>query len=179
MKRRIAREMAVQSLYQLEMTDVTPEQAVDMIVSESNQEENEIGLKPEHARAMHEHVLEWVRDTWKNRDEIDALLARYLKGWQVDRLSRVDRQVLRLACYEMAFRTDVPPKVAINEAIILAKHFGTDESGKFVNGVLGQMLRDRSGKQDGADASAVASGSAPSDDDKPADGPALDSELRG
>lgn len=177
MKRRIAREMAVQSLYQLEMTDVTPEQAVDMIVSESNQEENEIGLKPEHARAMHEHVLEWVRDTWKKRDEIDAILARYLKGWQVDRLSRVDRQVLRLACYEMAFRTDVPPKVVINEAIILAKHFGTDESGKFVNGVLGQMLRDRSGQQDRADAGA--GGSAQRKDDEPADGTATESELRG
>lgn len=177
MKRRIAREMAVQSLYQLEMTDVTPEQAVDMIVSESNQEENEIGLKPEHARAMHEHVLKWVRDTWEKRDEIDAILTRYLKGWQVDRLSRVDRQVLRLACYEMAFRTDVPPKVAINEAIILAKHFGAEESGKFVNGVLGQMLRDRSGQQDGADAGEGGSGYRK--DDEPIDGPPVDSELRG
>ncbi|MCY9517314.1 transcription antitermination factor NusB [Paenibacillus apiarius] len=142
MKRRIAREMAIQSLYQLEMTEVTPEEAVAMIVAESSNLDNEIGVKPEHAEAMHKHVLEWVRATWKQRGEIDLILAHYLKNWQMDRLSRVDRQILRLACYEMKFRDDVPPKVAINEAINLAKHFGTDESGKFVNGVLGQLMRD-------------------------------------
>lgn len=146
MKRRIAREMAIQSLYQLEMTEVTPEQAVAMIVMESNQD-NEIGVKPEHAEAMHKHVLEWVHATWKQREEIDMILAHYLKNWQMDRLSRVDRQILRLACYEMKFRNDVPPKVAINEAINLAKHFGTDESGKFVNGVLGQLMRDNERSQ--------------------------------
>ncbi|WP_289355854.1 MULTISPECIES: transcription antitermination factor NusB [unclassified Paenibacillus] len=141
MKRRIAREMAIQSLYQLEMTEVTPQQAVAMIVQESAHD-NEIGVKQEHAEAMHTHVLEWVRATWEHRVEIDQLLARYLRGWHVERLSRVDRQILRLATYEMKYRDDVPPKVAINEAINLAKHFGTDESGKFVNGVLGQMMRE-------------------------------------
>ena len=68
------------------------------------------------------------------------MLQQFLTGWQIDRLSRVDRQVLRLACYEMVFRDDVPPKATINEAIELAKHFGTEESGKFVNGVLGKLL---------------------------------------
>lgn len=60
----------------------------------------------------------------------------------MDRLSRVDHQILRLAIYEMVFRDDVPPKAAINEAIDLAKHFGLDDSGKFVNGVLGQMIKE-------------------------------------
>lgn len=142
MKRHIAREMAIQGLYQLEMTDVTPQQAIHIIVQESAQD-NEIGVKQEHAEAMHAQVLEWVQLIWEQRDEIDALLVRYLKGWQIDRLSRVDKQILRLATYEMIYRDDVPPKVIINEAINLAKHFGTEESGKFVNGVLGQMLRDR------------------------------------
>ena len=74
--------------------------------------------------------------------EIDQLLTNYLQGWQVDRLSRVDREVLRLAVFEMMYRDDdIPPKVAVNEAIELAKHFGTEESGKFVNGVLGKMLK--------------------------------------
>lgn len=59
----------------------------------------------------------------------------------MERLSRVDRQVLRLALYEMMEREDVPPKAAINEAIEIAKHYGTEESGKFVNGVLGQIIR--------------------------------------
>ncbi|MMZ68629.1 hypothetical protein D1872_313360 [compost metagenome] len=69
-------------------------------------------------------------------------MAEYLKGWQVSRLSRVDRQILRLAAYEMVFMDDVPAKVAVNEAIELSKHFGTEESGKFVNGVLGRIIQE-------------------------------------
>ncbi|MCG7406309.1 transcription antitermination factor NusB [Paenibacillus sp. ACRRX] len=143
MKRRIAREMAIQSLYQLEMTGITPEQAVEMVVDEAKQEDNETGVEAKDASAMREHVLTWVHETWAKREDIDFVLTGYLKGWQVDRLSRVDRQILRLASYELLYRDDVPPKVIVNEAVVLAKHFGTDESGKFVNGVLGQMLRDR------------------------------------
>jgi N utilization substance protein B len=60
----------------------------------------------------------------------------------MSRLSRVDRQVLRLATYEMVYQEDVPAKVVVNEAIDLAKHFGTEDSGKFVNGVLGKMIGD-------------------------------------
>jgi N utilization substance protein B len=71
---------------------------------------------------------------------LDQIIGDYLQGWQVDRLSRVDREILRLAVFEMLYRADVPPKVAVNEAIELAKHFGTEESGKFVNGVLGKMM---------------------------------------
>lgn len=142
MRKRIAREMAIQSLYQIEMTGVTPQKAVAIIVQESAQD-NEIGVKQEHAEAMHTQVLGWVDAIWKHHAEIDELLIRYLKGWQMGRLSRVDRQILRLATYEMIYRNDVPPKVVINEAINLAKHFGVEQSGKFVNGVLGRILRDR------------------------------------
>ena len=65
-----------------------------------------------------------------------------MKGWPWTGLSRVDREVLRLAVYEMVYRDDVPPKVVVNEAIDLSKHFGTEESGKFVNGVLGKMIKE-------------------------------------
>lgn len=143
MKRRLAREMVISSLYQMEMNGVTPEQAVKMVVEEANQEESEIGMEGKHASAMHDQVMQWVGETWNIRTELDAQLTKYLKGYQVDRLSRVDRQILRYAAFEMLHRSDVPPKVVVNEAVVMAKHFGTDESGKFVNGVLGQMLRDR------------------------------------
>ncbi|NMM54498.1 transcription antitermination factor NusB [Paenibacillus aquistagni] len=143
MKRRIAREMAIQSLYQMEMNGVNPEQAVEMVMDEAKQEESEISSVHEReAKAMFDHVVAWVSKTWEERAAIDERLALYLKNWQVDRLSRVDRQILRFAAYELMHREDVPPKVAVNEAVVLAKHFGTDESGKFVNGVLGQMLRE-------------------------------------
>ncbi|ALS28400.1 transcription antitermination factor NusB [Paenibacillus cisolokensis] len=140
MKRRLAREIAVQSLYQMEMNEVSGAEAVDMLMEEMR-EENEIGADPAEADKTEAFARELVAGVFERKAAIDRLLQEALTGWQVDRLSRVDRQILRLACYEMVFRDDVPPKAAINEAIELAKHFGTDESGKFVNGVLGRLIQ--------------------------------------
>ncbi|GGF87117.1 transcription antitermination factor NusB [Paenibacillus abyssi] len=140
MKRRLAREIAVQSLYQMEMNEVTASDAVDMLIEEVK-EENEIGADTGEVDKIDAFVRELVNGVTGQRQSIDDMLQQYLTGWQVDRLSRVDRQVLRLACYEMVYRNDVPPKAVINEAIELAKHFGTDESGKFVNGVLGRLIK--------------------------------------
>ncbi|USB34685.1 transcription antitermination factor NusB [Paenibacillus sp. YPG26] len=140
MKRRLAREISVQSLYQMEMNDVEANEAVTMLLSEAGGEnESEVELSD---MGTPEFVLELVNGVWEKKSEIDALLGDYLKGWQISRLSRVDRQVLRLAAYEMIYRDDAPAKVVVNEAIELAKHFGTAESGKFVNGVLGKMIQD-------------------------------------
>ncbi|OBZ08102.1 MULTISPECIES: transcription antitermination factor NusB [Bacillales] len=139
MKRRLAREIAVSSLYQMEMNEVSAAEAVDMLMDELRQE-NEIGADPSEIGSTDEFAREIVLGVMEHRQAIDGMLQQYLTGWHIDRLSRVDRQVLRLACYEMVFRDDVPPKATINEAIELAKHFGTEESGKFVNGVLGKLL---------------------------------------
>lgn len=141
MKRRLAREITVQSLYQMEMNGVSAEEAVSMVLTEAK-EENETEIEVRNVQETSVHVLALVHGVWNAKERIDQLLSEFLKGWQVDRLSRVDRQILRLACYEMVFKDDVPPKVVINEAIELAKHFGTDDSGKFVNGVLGKMMKE-------------------------------------
>ncbi|MFB5268366.1 transcription antitermination factor NusB [Paenibacillus enshidis] len=141
MKRRLARELAVQSMYHMEMNEVKAEEAVDMLLQEAAADnEAEVVVKDE--AALRKYVLNMVAGTWEQRSAIDTLLTDYLKGWQVSRLSRVDRQILRLAAYEMIFREDIPGKVAVNEAIELSKHFGTEESGKFVNGVLGRLIQD-------------------------------------
>ncbi|WP_160033439.1 transcription antitermination factor NusB [Paenibacillus sp. An7] len=141
MKRRLAREFVVQSLYSMEMNAVEAEQAVNMLFNEAAEDnEGEVEVKSEEA--LRAYVLEHVRGVWETKDALDKLLVDYLKGWQVSRLSRVDRQILRLAAYEMLYREDVPAKVSVNEAIELSKHFGTIESGKFVNGVLGKMIQD-------------------------------------
>ncbi|REE70626.1 NusB antitermination factor [Paenibacillus taihuensis] len=141
MKRRLAREIVVQSLYHMEMNEeATAASAVDMLVDEVK-EENEIEADAADVHRIDEYVREMVQGVLERKSAIDDMLQHYLTGWQVDRLSRVDRQILRLACYELVFRDDVPPKAIINEAIELAKHFGTDESGKFVNGVLGRLLQ--------------------------------------
>ncbi|TAM85460.1 MAG: transcription antitermination factor NusB [Jatrophihabitans sp.] len=78
-----------------------------------------------------------------HRDRIDAILAGYAEGWTIARMPGVDRAVLRLGVYELLWTEDVPPAVAIDEAVELVKTLSTDESPKFVNGVLARVLRDR------------------------------------
>jgi len=147
MKRRLAREMVVSSLFQIEFNEAAPELALSHIIEEI-MADNEVSEKvsdpqtDEFARQLLFGVLE-------HKVAIDELLVKFLKGWQVDRLSRVDRQILRLATYEMVYQSEVvPPKVALNEAIELAKYFGTDESGKFVNGVLAKLLKNLDSTED-------------------------------
>lgn len=141
MKRRLAREIAVSSLYQMEMSGVSGDEAVNMVMEEARQD-NEIGAEVAELAAVDGFTRELVKGVSSMREELDRQLSAYLTGWQVDRLSRVDRQILRLAAYEMNV-SGVPPKVVVNEAIELAKHFGMEESGKFVNGVLGRMIREK------------------------------------
>lgn len=141
MKRRLGRELAVQCLYQIEMSEVSIADALDMVFQEAK-EDNEADIHLEDEQALRAYTEEIVAGTKARSAIIDDVLSGYLKGWKMDRLSRVDRQILRLAVYEMIVRDDVPPKAAINEAIELAKHFGVEESGRFVNGVLGQLIKD-------------------------------------
>ncbi|WP_217592651.1 transcription antitermination factor NusB [Cohnella sp. GbtcB17] len=159
MKRRLAREIAVQSLYQMEMNGVSAQEAVDAVMEEAKGD-NEMETEVAELAAVDGFTRELVLGVKSNQDALDAQLAGYLTGWQVDRLSRVDRQILRLAAYEMNHRRDVPAKVAVNEAIELAKHFGTDESGKFVNGVLGRLIRER-GQTNSKDAAVEAAEAEP------------------
>jgi N utilization substance protein B len=141
MRRRLARELALQSLYQMAMNGVASAHAIEHVIEEA-QTDDESQLKQTKDTIDPDDIKELVEGTITNKERIDELLSDYLKGWQMDRLSRVDREVLRLAAYEMVYRQDVPPKVVVNEAIELAKHFGTEESGKFVNGVLGKMIKE-------------------------------------
>jgi N utilization substance protein B len=88
---------------------------------------------------------ELVRGVAERAGEIDRLIGEYAEGWSVGRLAAVDRAVLRVACYELLGRPDVPPAVAIDEAVAAAKELSTADSGRFVNGVLGRIARDRAG----------------------------------
>ena len=128
-------------LYQMEMNDVESAEAVEMLLEEASEENETERVITDEIQLKH-YVVEHVNGVWEHKVAIDDILEHYLKGWQMSRLSRVDRQILRLAAYEMVFANDVPAKVAVNEAIDLAKHFGTDDSGKFVNGVLGKMIQE-------------------------------------
>ena len=78
-----------------------------------------------------------------HRGELDALIRRFSEHWRLERMGAVDRNLLRLSAYELLYQRQIPPKVVINEAIELAKRYGTEDSGAFVNGILDQLLSDR------------------------------------
>lgn len=129
--RRKAREIALAFLYQWDLRgdEVLPE-LDDLLVKDRRE--------PEVA----EYVKILVRGTIEKREEIDKMISEAAEHWRIQRMAVVDRNVLRMATWEMAFRKeDVPPKVAINEAIELAKRFSTADSGAFVNGVLDRVKR--------------------------------------
>ncbi|HXC97864.1 MAG TPA: transcription antitermination factor NusB, partial [Verrucomicrobiae bacterium] len=86
-----------------------------------------------------------IRGTLQFRDEADGCIVKHAQNWELHRIAAVDRNILRLAIYEMLHRDDIPPVVSINEAVDIAKKFSTQDSGKFVNGILdkvkGELLR--------------------------------------
>jgi transcription antitermination protein NusB len=92
-------------------------------------------------------VEELVSGVDTNKAELDALLQPIAPDWPIDQIARMDRIVLRMGAYELIHDADVPPKVVINEAVELAKAFGGENSSKFVNGVLGTLLRQREGTE--------------------------------
>ena len=127
--RRDAREAAVQYLYQRELqADET-----DSLLEEFYRLR---GLSPSARRFCETLLKGWMT----NRAAIDAAIREHARNYEFARLSAVDRNVLRIACQELLFCEDIPPAVAINEAIEIAKKFSTGESGKFVNGVLDLSL---------------------------------------
>lgn len=92
---------------------------------------------------VNEFTVDLVEGVQEHRDRIDEILSEYAEGWTVARMPDVDRAVLRLAVYELLWRDDVPDAVVIDEAVELAKTLSTDESPRFINGVLGRVVRDR------------------------------------
>ncbi|MCW2656874.1 MAG: utilization substance B-like protein [Jatrophihabitans sp.] len=91
---------------------------------------------------VNDYTIELVEGVHANRHRIDEILGEYAEGWTVARMPDVDRAVLRLGVYELLWRSEVPDAVAIDEAVELAKSLSTDESPRFVNGVLAKVLRE-------------------------------------
>ena len=131
--RRQAREWAVQLLFQ---TEFNPENLDQALVDFWNDEEK----KP--AERDQTYVNEVVRGVIEKRREVDRTISKYTENWDVDRLGVLDRTILRVAVYEMLFRSDIPPVVSINEAVEIAKAYISKESGRFVNGVLDRIQKE-------------------------------------
>jgi N utilization substance protein B len=131
--RRTGRERALQALYQLEMADnLSTYEALASAWSASSEE----GKPDPDAVKFAQELVEGVR---AHQDEIDALIEKHSHNWRLDRMSRIDRNVLRLGVFELKYRPDIPKKVSINEAVELGKNFGTEESSAFVNGLLDRV----------------------------------------
>lgn len=94
---------------------------------------------PEIEEADKKYILETVDGTMKNLEEIDTIIGEHAKGWTVERMSKVDLAILRIAVYEMMFSDEAPNSVAINEAVELAKKYSSDEAPSFINGILGKI----------------------------------------
>ncbi|GAB4318362.1 MAG: transcription antitermination factor NusB [Candidatus Sumerlaeia bacterium] len=133
--RRISREIALQLLYAQEATN-DPLKTVIEAFQEAGfrKETGESGEVPDFSKAL-------LGSSKANQDHIDGMIRSVLEHWQLERVSRIDRAILRLACAEMMFHDDIPPKVTINEYIEIAKRFGDKDSPSFVNGVLDAIAR--------------------------------------
>ena len=125
MKRRTAREKALQALFQIDISNSEPQAAIDHVLE---------------GEASDEYLSRLVLGVVEQKAEIDNLISGNLEKWSIDRLATVDRNLLRIAAYEMKFlRNEVPENVILDEAIEIAKIYGDDQSSKFINGVLSKV----------------------------------------
>jgi len=123
-----ARMLTLQALYEVDSVARNPQAVVDRLLSENK-------LSAEN----NEFVRGLVNGTVNNREEIDKHIKKLAPAWPLDQLALIDRNILRLAIFEILFDNKVPVKVAVNEAVELAKTFGSGSSAKFINGVLGSV----------------------------------------
>jgi len=128
MGRRAAREEAVKLLYQLEIQKEDRDKQIEYTLNEGKFSEKE-----------REYIADVVHGVFENVEYIDGVIEKYSKGWKLNRISKIDLSILRLSIYEMKFRNDIPYSVSINEAIELAKKYSAEESGAFINGILGRI----------------------------------------
>jgi N utilization substance protein B len=126
--RRRARMLALQALYEIDTTGHESEQALANLLENG-------GLSEENAS----FTRELVNGVIQNREEIDKHIKRFAPAWPIEQIAAIDKNILRLAIFEILLNNKVPSKVAINEAVELAKTFGSDNSSRFVNGVLGAI----------------------------------------
>lgn len=128
MSRRTSREFALQGLFQIDVVDADVQEAITHVLDQEGAEVDPV------------FVRDLVQGTTARQNEIDEILSKHSVGWDLSRMANVDRNVLRMAVYEMLFHPETPSNVVVNEAIDLAKAFSTPESGKFVNGILAKIL---------------------------------------
>lgn len=124
-KRTLARELALQLMYQLDLRGSEVLDEIEGFLKE-NTNDSEVAT----------FCKDLVIGAWERRGHVDKMIEEVARNWELKRMAAIDRNILRLSAYELVFREDIPPLVTINEAIEIAKKFSTKNSGPFVNGIL-------------------------------------------
>jgi N utilization substance protein B len=124
------RRYALRILFEMDINGSSPEEVLE-------------GKSRVGEEAPGEFTLDLVRGVEEQRPELDRIISDYAEGWDLERMPLVDRNILRMSLYELFYMEDIPSGATIDEAVELAKSFSTEDSGKFVNGVLGRVNRDR------------------------------------
>lgn len=144
MIRNTAREIAVHLAYELSFTDKTPQQLLDERLTrdyfESLRDEDDIYEKAPGA-AQEAYIRAIVTGVAEHAPELDGYIARYARGWSFERIPLVASAIMRVAMFEVLYRSDIPNSVAVNEAVEIAKKYETPETVKFINGILGSFVR--------------------------------------
>ena len=135
MSRRKAREMALQALFQLDFNKTDPDIALEAVY-------DEFGVESAKTKS---YAQQLVNGTRQKLQELDDIISELSVEWKIDRMPGVDRNIARMALYEMKFgEEELSANVVINEAVELAKIFGTEDSSRFINGILGAIVKKRS-----------------------------------
>jgi N utilization substance protein B len=129
--RRKSRELALQILFELDLNQVDVQKAIEQFWKTFEFSKD--------LREFSERIVEGVS---QHREEVDQLIKKHAKNWSLSRIDRVDRNILRAAIFELTHCPDIPPKVAINEAIELSKKFGSEKSPSFINGILDKVAQE-------------------------------------
>jgi transcription antitermination protein NusB len=131
-KRRNARELVLKVLFQVDVGGLPTEEALETAFEQVR--------PPDEEQA---YVADVVRGVAERIQDLDGIIGSLAEGWRLDRLAKVDKNVLRAALFELKHRTDIPVNVVVNDAVEIAKKYSTEDSGRFVNGILGSFLRNR------------------------------------
>ncbi|WP_099220985.1 transcription antitermination factor NusB [Listeria costaricensis] len=126
MKRREARERALQALFQMELNEMTAEQAIQNVMEEEQDD----------------YVEALVNGVTTHKAELDDKISAHLDNWRIDRLNKVDLSILRVSTFEMLYMEDVPDRVSLNESIEIAKVYSDEKASKFINGVLANIAQE-------------------------------------
>lgn len=148
MKRRKAREYALQFLYRIDFVDVPSSgNSLTSNISELRDAIAEFWTEtPEQSADVKSFAEDIIYGTIKNLDEIDSLIGKAAEKWALTRIASIDRNILRFAIYELLFRPDIPTAVTINEALEIAKKYSTADSAAFINGLLDKIAKQSSRK---------------------------------